>query len=229
MLGSWLTPRIIYQTKTVPQLVIKPVRDSNITYSTIYVPAVDQENQGIITAISVQASPGTGQILTNIDRLLFWVDTQQSILTAKGVAENTTGLNLDEYDLTYTITANASVIEGPSAGAAITVATIAALQNRTVNPDVTITGSINEDGSLGPAGGITEKARAASANNMTLFFIPKGILKSGTQREKSCEQINGSEYCEIIYIPREADGIEGIDIEVREIENIKEALEYFMG
>jgi len=229
-LGTLATPRVVYKTKTVPQVVVKPMKDSNITYSTMYVPAVDQTSEGVITAITVGASKGTGQTLTNIDRILFWVDTQQSILTSRAVAQNITGLNLDEYDLIYTITANASVIEGPSAGAAITITTISALWNRTLNPNVTITGLIRPDGSIGPAGGITEKARSAEANNMTLFLVPKGTLKSdGTEREKSCRQLDGSEYCEVVYVPKKTDGIEGINIEVREVENISEALEYFMG
>ncbi len=230
LLGAWANPRVVYKTKTMPQVVVKPVRDSNITYSTIHVPAVDQEGEGVITAITVGAAKGTGQTLTNIDKILFWVDTQQSILTARSVAENVTGLDVNEYDLTYTITANASVIEGPSAGAAITVVTIAALQNRTINPFVTITGQILPDGTIGAAGGILEKAVAAKANNMTVFLIPKGTLKSdGTEREKSCRELDGSEYCEIVYIPRNVTDIAGIDIEIREIENINQALEYFMG
>ena len=103
--------------------------------------------------------PGTGRTLTNIDEILFWIDTQRSIRLAREVAENVTGLDMESYDLVYTITADASIIEGPSAGAAITVATIASLQGRGIRDDVTITGTISEDGSVESAGAIKEKAR----------------------------------------------------------------------
>ncbi len=230
VLSGVANPTVVYKTKTVPQVIVKPVRDSNITYSTMNVPAVGQDMEGVITAITVSSSPGTGQTLTNIERILFWVDTQQSILTARDVAQSITGMDINEYDLTYTITANASVIEGPSAGAAITIVTIAALQNRTINQSVTITGQIMPDGTIGPAGGIAEKAMAARAGNMSLFLIPKGTFQSdGTEREKSCRELDGSEYCEVIYVPKNVTGVEGVDIEVKEVENINQALEYFMG
>ena len=55
--------------------------------------AVDQNGKGVSTPLVVEVKPGTGEALTNIDKLLFWTDTQQSIQTAKAVAENITGIN----------------------------------------------------------------------------------------------------------------------------------------
>ena len=79
----------------------------------IRVPAVDENNKGVTTLIGVQAETGTGRTLVNLD-VLSYVDTQDSIRIARQVAEDVTGLDLSRTDLTYTIRANASVIEGPS-------------------------------------------------------------------------------------------------------------------
>ena len=202
----------------------------NVTFASMQVPAIDPDGKGVVTTINVQTYPGTGETLTNIDKLFFWVDTQHSIKTAREVAQNVTGLNLSRRDIVYTITAPASLIEGPSAGAALTVATIAALKNLTIRRDVMITGTINPDGTLGSAGAIGEKAIAARKNNATLFIVPSGSIGNGeTIREKACNTISGMEYCEIKYVRRETDISNQTGIKVKEVNNIQEALKYLIG
>jgi predicted S18 family serine protease len=143
-----------------------------LSLAVVMIPALDEDDNGITTTMSVQAFPGSGRILTNIDELLFWVDTQNSIRRATQVAENVTGVNFSTYDVVYTIQANASVIGGPSAGAAITVATMAALTNRSINNSVMITGAVNHDGTIGPVGAILQKALAAKEAGASLFLVP---------------------------------------------------------
>ena len=107
----------------------------------MYLPAVDTEGKGVNTVLTVEATKGSGRTLTDIDNLLFWADTQHSIRIARRVAENITGKNEKDYDIVYTIEANASLIGGPSAGAALAVDTIAALEGKNLKEDVMITGS----------------------------------------------------------------------------------------
>ena len=230
VLGGLLNPRTVYLEREVPSAPqVVRIPDSTTTFASISAPAVDPNGRGVIVGIGVQARPGSGEILTNIDRILFWVDTQHSIRTARSVAENITGLEMDGYDLTYTITANASVIEGPSAGAAITIATIAALQNRTLNPRVMITGTVEEDGSVGSAGGLVEKARAAREAGADTFLIPAGIVgTAGAERSKNCTVENGKEYCKVEYVPKKADIGKEAEINVQEVNTIEEALNYFI-
>jgi len=228
--GSFSGFRTVYIEKPVPGPVqVIRISNSNTTFASVPAPAVDPDGRGVIARISVQARPGSGKILTNIDKLLFWVDTQHSIRTAREMAENLTGLDLNSYDLIYTITANASVIEGPSAGAAMTIATIAALKNKTVNQSVMITGTIESDGSIGPAGGLVEKARAAKRAGATLFLIPKGVVSTeGAERVKNCTFEGEREICRVEYIPKKADIGKEAGINVQEVKTIKEALEYFI-
>jgi predicted S18 family serine protease len=54
----------------------------------------------------------------------------------------------------------------------MTLLAIAALENRTINPSVTLTGTIREDGHIGAIGGAVEKAEAAKENGLTMFLMP---------------------------------------------------------
>lgn len=235
-LGANLVPQktIIRDYNQSPVVITKykgclEQANDSFSLSSISMPAVDQEGNGVVTTLSVQIIPGYGRILTNIDRLLFWVDTQNSIRTARTVASEITGVDLSQYDIIYTIKANASVIEGPSAGAALTIATIAAVQNREINPKVMITGSINHDGTIGPVGEILPKARAAKELGAEKFLIP---MLQGVQvvykTEKYCEQIGMTQICTIETKPVTLDIANETGIEVIEVKDIKEALEYFI-
>lgn len=65
-------------------------------------------------------------------------------------------------------------IDGPSAGALMTVAVIAATRGDTVRADATMTGTINPDGMIGPVGGIVQKIEAAAQFGKKLVLIPVG-------------------------------------------------------
>ncbi|MBN1896736.1 MAG: hypothetical protein JW789_03345 [Candidatus Aenigmarchaeota archaeon] len=199
------------------------------TFATIVIPAIDEDENGITTSMTVQAFPGTGRILTNIDKLLFWVDTQNSIRRATQVAENMTGLNLSEYDIIYTIQANASVIGGPSAGAAITAATIAALENRMINTTVMVTGSVNHDGTIGPVGGVLQKAGIAKDSGAELLLVP--LTQSSEVAYKSreyCEKIGWVDFCTTETYPVKVNIEEETGIKVHEVMDISDVIEYML-
>jgi len=197
------------------------------SFASILVPAVDESDNGVVTLLSVQAinGAGTGKILVNIDRIFFWGDTQDSIRTAHYVAENVRGLDLSNIDLVYTITANASVIEGPSAGAALAAATITAVENRTINKTVMITGAISSDGSITQVGGVLAKANASKQQGAELFLVPPG-QSTEKQERLDCNWVGWVEYCDVRYetinVSQEA------GIEVKEVKNINEALNYLL-
>ena len=217
---------VSYTALTAPDIITP---GSEISMASIFMPAVDSEGRGVTTVLDVQILEGSGRALANIDKLLFWTDTQNSIRTARSVAEEITEKELSNYDLVYTIRANASVIEGPSAGAALTIATIAALENKAVNTSVMITGTINHDGTIGPVGEILQKAIAAKDIGAEVYLVP---LAQSTQikytNKRYCEQIGWSEICTIEQIPEKIDVAEESGIDVIEVRTVEEALEYFL-
>ena len=225
---------VIYQNETRSLNVISyvpyAVNDSysNASFASIIIPAVDDEGNGVTTVLTVQIIPGEGRVLANIDKLLFWTDTQNSIRTSSRVASNITGMDLSDYDIIYTIETNATAVEGPSAGAALTIATIAALESRPINPRVLITGAINHDGTLGPVGQIFPKANAAKEIGADMFLVP--LLQSQEityQTRKYCEKVGLAEICTTEKVPRKITISEEVGIEVKEVKNIEEALDYF--
>ena len=196
----------------------------------ISVPAIGPDGTGVSTKLVVKAEKGTGKTLVDINSLLFWVDTQNSIRMAKKVAEDVTGLDTDNYDMTFSINANASLIGGESAGAALAMASIAALSGDTLRDDVMITGTINHDGTIGPIGGILEKARAAKEVNANIFLVPLLQGNEITYEEiEHCETFGLMEWCSIERIPKKINiqGESGID--VIEVGNIEEAYSYFVN
>ncbi|MBI2542799.1 MAG: hypothetical protein HYW24_01290 [Candidatus Aenigmarchaeota archaeon] len=203
-----------------------------ISFGTVMVklPAVDNEGNGVVATLKVQAIPGEGRILTNVDNILFWVDTQYSIRVADIVAENITGEDLLGVDLIYTIETDASVIEGQSAGAAMTIATIALIENKTLPENVMITGTINPDGTIGPVGAILAKAKASKDVGAEIFLVPKGQGKQTNYRpEKKCEQVGSITICTTEYKAERFDISSDAGIEVKEVSTINEALKYFIS
>jgi uncharacterized protein len=209
-----------------PTLLFIPLEGENTAQ--IVVPAIDQEGNGVPTNLAVTVKEGTGKTLVDIDSLLFWVDTQNSIRKAKLVAQQQTNLDLDLYDITYKIDAQASLIGGESAGAALTIATIAALENKELRDDVVITGTVNHDGTIGPIGGVLEKAGAAKDIGLRRILVP--LLQSkevAYEEQEHCEQFGNMDWCTIERIPKAVDLAKETGIEIIEVSTISEAMEYF--
>lgn len=229
-LGGFLTSRSIsnsysYCTGETP----KSQEAAVVSFAVIAMPAVDQEGNGVTTTLNVQIVRGSGKTLTNVDKLTFWTDTQNSIRTAKSVAEQITNQNLNNYDFIYTINANATTIEGPSAGAALTIATIAAIENKTLNSTVMITGTINPDGTIGQVGGIVEKAIAAKEIGAELFLVPGGqSTQTLYNSQRYCNKVGISQICGFEQVPMRVDVSQKAGITVKEVNNVEDALKYFL-
>jgi len=227
--SNFSNPERIIVTNKTQYIFVPTENESSCNEVTLYVPAVDNQGNGVATKLIVEAHPGKGRVLVDVNQLLFWVDTQYSIQTAKKVAESITNMNLSKVDLIYAIETNASLIEGPSAGAALTIATIAALENKSINHSVMITGTINPDGSIGPVGGIVAKAKAAKDVGAKLFLVPEGQATQTTYKPiQKCEHIGGWTICQTEYKEEKVNVMTQSGITVREVSNIGEALKYFI-
>lgn len=193
--------------------------------------AVDQEGNGVVTNLTVRAVPGNGKVLVDVRSLLFWIDTQQSIQLAREVAEDYLGEKAKNLDLTYTIDIpNATLVGGPSAGAAFTVATIAVLEDKKLRNDTIITGTIEDNGTIGKVGGILAKAQAAKKEGYKRFLLPEGQGKfTEYRKEEKCENYGSLRFCNVMYRPVTVDVEKEIGIDVIEVSNIDEAVKYSLG
>ena len=183
-------------------------------------------NSGIPAYIEITISPGNGSILLTLNNILSRHDTQNSIRTAYEVASMLTNKSTDSVDITYNLIADASMLQGPSAGAAFTILTIAVLEDRDIRQDVRITGSINHDGTIGPAGMIKEKAISSAIDGASIMIVPMGSSIEYIEKEYCTDYGIFKDYCQTEYIPTDLDeSIEGIDI--IEAQTIREAVVYF--
>jgi uncharacterized protein len=205
--------------------------------ASVRIAAVRSDGPGVICSLTVMIEPGRGKIFTDTHPLIGF-DFQNSERTAVKVASELTGMALNENgglvdaDIFFTVLppAEGSVeiqaIDGPSAGAATTIATFAAIENRKVKENVIITGTIQEDGSIGPVGGIFEKAQAANDAGARLFLVPSGQSVVTMYREVVREV---GPFRWVTYEPVRVDLNEyaenaGWNIRIQEVSTIQEAL-----
>ncbi|HZX20489.1 MAG TPA: S16 family serine protease [archaeon] len=175
--------------------------------------AVTTSGEGLVANLDLKIENGTGKIWSAVTPLV-GTSTQQAERTAVHVAKNFfPGTN--KYDFKYTISSDASVVEGPSAGAAMTLLTVAMLTNRDLPTNVSITGTINEDGSVGPVGGVFEKAKEASQTGVKLFLIPRGEAIQTVRLDGQVRSVNLLEYAPATW-----------GLKVVEVETIDDALEF---
>lgn len=214
----------------LPEIAGTPVPPSIESSVTIAAPAIDSNGNGTVMNITVQKRGGYGETLIDINDLVFWFDTQESIQAAKSVAEALTGVDTRSINLVYMIRSDASLVGGPSAGAALTIATIAALTERKINDSVMITGTIRPDGTIGQVGGIEEKARAAKDAGISLFLVPKGQgVETFPRPYETCRQAGRFTYCTTTYKEITVDVSQAVGIAVKEVSTIEDAERYFFG
>jgi predicted S18 family serine protease len=129
---------------------------------------------GVMLNITAEVKPGKGRVLVDTQPLM-GVVFQDAANTAVYVAENRTGVSLAGSDVIFSINAPGQVpsVDGPSAGALMTLLAISAIEKKPLREDVTLTGTIDQDGNVGAIGGIVEKAQAAKDSGKSLFLLPR--------------------------------------------------------
>lgn len=93
--------------------------------------------------------------------------------------------------------------DGPSAGVAVYTALVSLLTDRTVRPDVVMTGEISLRGQVLPIGGIKEKTLAAHQAGIKTALLPKR-----NQKDEEDIPANVREGLEILWVERVEEAIE---------------------
>ncbi len=101
---------------------------------------------------------------------------KDSVFNAASVIRKLTDRDISDYDIHVNVIGGGR-IDGPSAGAAITICIISALLNKPIRQDIAITGEISLRGKVKPVGGIFEKIYGARRKGIKLVLVPKDNLK----------------------------------------------------
>jgi len=187
------------------------------------------ETAGIVGVVDVRLIPGSSNVL--VDTSPFTEpDLQLSANTAVQVAKSVTGLTSTDKDFVFDYQIQSDVVGGGSAGAAETLAAIAALENKSIKTDVAISGTINADGTIGPVGGLLEKAKAVSNAGYKLFLVPQGeaittIPQGVVQRRQMGPFVSYTTQV----IPKTVDlRQQGLNLKIVEVSNVQDAMKYML-
>lgn len=101
---------------------------------------------------------------------------KDSVFNAASVIRKITDKDISDYDVHVNIIGGGR-IDGPSAGAAITVCIISALLDKPLRQDVAVTGEISLRGKVKPVGGIFEKVYGARRKGIKLVIVPEDNSK----------------------------------------------------
>jgi predicted ATP-dependent protease len=193
------------ETQTRRSLEKEIINLTMVAKSDYGVMAVDENDKGHVIPLEIIIKSGKGNLFLNVANVLVDATFQNSAQTAILVAREVSRKSLSDKDVLINIEASVQEqkisISGGSAGAAMTLAAMAAMQGKILRNDVLITGTINEDHTIGLIGAPREKALAAKENGAVMFLVPAG--------QKS--------------------EVGNIGIEVREVATIEDAASYALG
>lgn len=184
-----------------------------ITKGEMKIYAVTTEGKGLSSSLVVEIVPGTGKVWSSVEPLV-GTTTQNTERIAVELAKNYSK-EVNSYDYKFTINSDASVVEGPSAGAAMALLVISMLEGKQVPANVSVTGTITRDGHVGGVGGVFEKARAASESGTKMFLVPQGEAKQTVKLDGNVRSVNLLEYAPQAW-----------GLKVVEIETIDDVLKY---
>ncbi|MCS7103175.1 MAG: hypothetical protein NZ992_04755 [Candidatus Korarchaeum sp.] len=196
------------------------------------VPAVYQSPDGTLVGtlgnLTVEVEKGEGRVYFSAEPLT-QIDTQGAARTAALVASYILNVDPRSLNFYYRLESGSTIVGGPSAGAAMTVATVAAILGKQVKQDAIITGMINLDGTIGPVGGIPQKLEAAAHAGAKVFLVPAGqeiveevvpkqvrigplVMTTAERRKVNVTEVGAK-----------------LGVKVVEVSNIDEALSYMLG
>lgn len=133
------------------------------------VPAVMGDDGGLVN-VTVSLAPGSGGAYVAVYPRTA-VSTQESVEQAVAYAYALSGRTCRAL-VDFRPPDNTEYVEGPSAGTALAVMAYALLEGRPMRQDAIMTGTIEEDGSIGGVGGLYEKSRGAARAGASYFITP---------------------------------------------------------
>ena len=176
-----------WRTVTVDALAYARGRISGVTVPTRIMVGPNDTGEPMV-AIAGDMSGGLGGMW----RAATWMAAYQ--------ASGAVGRDLGHYSIQLV---GKGMIDGPSAGALMTAAMMAAMMNVPGRSDVTMAGTVNPDGTVGPVGGIPNKFRAAIKAGKKLLGYPVGQRFSrehGTNRIVDLQEMAKAAGCQAVEV-----------------------------
>ncbi|HEU5298067.1 MAG TPA: Lon family ATP-dependent protease [bacterium] len=97
---------------------------------------------------------------------------KDSVFNAASVIRKVAGIDVGNYDIHVNVIGG-GLIDGPSAGLAVVLAMLSAIQKKPVRQDVAVTGEVSIQGRVKQVGGIPEKLYGARQAGMRKVLVPE--------------------------------------------------------
>jgi ATP-dependent Lon protease len=130
---------------------------------------------GDILFVEATRTPGSGKLILTGQLGDVMKESAQAALTllkSRAAQFGLPGRSLEEVDVHLHVPAGAIPKDGPSAGVAMFVALASMASERSVRPDVAMTGEISLRGLVLPVGGVKEKVLAALRAGVGTVMLP---------------------------------------------------------
>ncbi|NHH98090.1 hypothetical protein DYY66_1526 [Candidatus Nitrosotalea sp. FS] len=210
--------------KSISAVAVRPILSSDGFFETT-------TYAGTVLKITVEIRDGSGLVLVNT-AIPTGVDFQTSARTAVMIAQKYTNFDLSKKDVIFSISSGnqqeMQAVDGGSAGGAMTVLLISDISGKPINNKVLMTGTIEDDGSIGKIGGVSEKADAAGKYGAKIFLVPSGQAITQVQ---SCDEKRAGSFvyrtCTSQDQPLSDLTEKEFGMKVIEINSISDALSYF--
>lgn len=131
---------------------------------------------GEILFIESTTMPGSGKLTLTGQLGSVMKESAQAAMSYVRTRSKKLGIALQDftkYDFHIHVPAGAIPKDGPSAGVTMAISIISLLKEKSVRPDVAMTGEITLRGQVLPVGGIKEKVLAAKRAGITMVILPK--------------------------------------------------------
>jgi len=199
---------------------------------TLIVPAVvtlqNGTEVGVTARLTVYTAPGHGVVYIATNPIA-GTDTEATARIAFLVATYLANVNPYSVDAYISFNTSSLMIEGPSAGVAMTVAILASLRGDHIKRDVIATGMVNPDGTVGPVGGLLAKLEAAARSGAKYFLIPMGQRYTYTIKVVQ-KQVGPITITKEERVPVDLYKVgKSLGVKVVEVSTIREAYKYFTG
>lgn len=132
---------------------------------------------------------------------------KDSVFNAASVIRRLTGEDLTNYDVHVNIVGGGR-IDGPSAGAAIFLAILSAIQGRSIAQDVSVTGELSIQGKVRAVGGVFEKIYGARQAGIKTVLVPSENKKDIPADIKGIQVVTVGSVEEIISYVFQSDDID---------------------
>jgi uncharacterized protein len=155
----------------------EPSKHLTITH---YGLGIDQDEKGVVFPLEVEiVNGGTGKLSMDISSVEYEPSFQEAIRDAGAAASSYTGVPIADKDIIVRLAGDFPQdgglvkVDGSSAGALIAGMIAAGLSDKEINSSVLVTGTINQDGTIGRIGSLEEKTDAAESFGAETVLVPK--------------------------------------------------------